>query len=334
MHHRQSSGNVLSEYGLLIGLIAVASVASLNLLGNSLSDGFGNLKGKLDNNYVASILGGPKGGSAATQSGPGTLSSSSAPGLSSGSGNIDTPYLPINLDASTDSNVTSSNGSQKVQAVKNSLSIAQQFSKMAEEAVGGHETYLQWLKDASMHSFALAGGEANYSIKDFPQLKTLTSITGSNDYNKNQDGLAEFKFTQASSIYSLQGTAWQLTQLKQQITTDSIKATPAQKAQALAMMNAQLTSFKNSYGDVINKYIEPDYSRVKMDALRQDFGADADTMAWTIDPETFSAHIQKAAPSIISSGSLDETPAIKTSLQTGLTTSSKATTIEQSTGSH
>jgi Flp pilus assembly pilin Flp len=324
MHYRQHPGNTASEYSLLIGLIAVASIAALNLLGNSLSNNYGNINNGLEKDYVSSFLGG-SGLMGSGKTGT-TGAGSNSPGLNltaTSGGSAQSLQFELNKTSSGENNNTGSEG--YVYAVQQSLSIGQQFAKLMEEAAGGDQSYIDWLKDAAKNSFLLAGGQAGYS-----QIPGV--LDGTANLNRDHASTDIMRQTnQAEGVRFIQSSAYQLEQLKKTIMTDAVKATPEQKAQALALVNAEIASLERSYGDVINQYILPGYTNLNLEALRKDFGDSVYSMAWTEHEDAYSSQIQANASTVLNSGSVDHNTAVKTSLQTGVTSSDRATSLEATT---
>lgn len=167
-------GNTLAEYAIIIGLIGVASIGALTVLGQSVNGNYDNLS---------------KGNSAKAMQAMSQMNftaASGSPGQSSASGpqaqyNVGSGSFQLADTSSGGTNVTSIEGN--VQAViGQGVQTAATMEKLADQVTD--PKLKDWYRKTSDMVFKLAGSQAAYEIGVNPNLAFATSLIPTGDQGK------------------------------------------------------------------------------------------------------------------------------------------------------
>lgn len=296
--HTPHKGNTLSEYALIIGLVALACIGSLSLFGNSTNNLLGQASQGKNKDSMLNMA----------QMKFGQQSSNPAPsgsGTSKTTGVTQPNATPANfniLNTSSDGvNATSVDGSSgKVQAVQRTLSAARDMQAKAANLPEG--ALKAWYMAAARETFLLAGNEASLSYK----MDNISELQALAEPNMTPgDALYEI-----SNHYSLLGSF--LLSLPPNITA-------AERSTALGSVNNVLNSLKTEYAEPLGKYTNMVVNNGQPSMTINSLNLYADNMTYGQQNYTKSAEdIQKLATTALSDGSVSKTPAVQTSLETGL----------------
>lgn len=296
--HTPHKGNTVSEYAVVIGLVALACIGSLTLFGNSTNNLLGQAsqgKNKDSMLNMAQMKFGQQ------SSNPSQTASVAYQAAVIAQPNATPASLHLQNTSSDGVNATSVDGSSgKVQAVQHTLSAARDMQAKAANLPEG--ALRQWYLAAARETLLLAGNEASLSYKmdNITQLQTLAepNMTAG-------DALYEI-----SNHYSMLGSF--LLSLPPNITA-------AERSTALASVNNVMNSLKTEYAEPLGKYTNMVVNNGQPSMTINTANLYADNMTYgqqnyTKTPED----IQKIAPTALSDGSVSKTPAVRTSLETGL----------------
>jgi|GEM_PF-5275711 len=270
MPHRSATGNTLVEYGILFGLVSVASVGAIAMFGGSTSELLGgqgtefdsattNVLARANNGVVVSGPGSGNPGQGGKSGVSNSWTSHFLPGANHTSnpgtaGSNATAYqADINSVASgggltlaggsgggtnatsMDGNVRVSEGEAAVYAVKQTLKVAQELQQMANAMDEG--PLKEWYKEAARYTLLLAGSEATYSYTAHGEqgLKLL----------------ADTSLASQDALWSIQQNRLQLGNKLYDFPSAMY---PGEQAQALSMVNSVLDTMWQQYGGTLDRY--------------------------------------------------------------------------------
>lgn len=301
-------GNTIAEYSIMIGLVALASVGALSMFGGSVSKLLGlssqgeakTAMQKMSSMEFAAAGQAPIGGSNPSGGGgakalPNGVASKMALGL-------------MSTSSSGGVNATSVDGSNsKVQTVQKSLTVAQRLQQVADSLPEG--ALKLWYENAANNSLLLAGHEASLSYKL--------------DNNQSLKSLADANLGPGDALYGIQNY---YSQLGVSLISIPAEATPAQRQEAMALINGELGSLKTSYADTLSKYMTVTDNAGRTSMQLNTTNLLSDNLPIGVSNYTKSAaNIKELAPAILSSGAADGTPEVKSSLTTGLVMDTRST---------
>jgi len=146
-------GNALSEYGLILALIALLGIGSLQFLGGSLSGLFNNTGNELKSGRMSKLVSMDFSDAAGQNGGnrmAGTLGTDPSTGL---------PGMGLADTGGSGTNTTSTDGMTAKTAALSSFDIAKDFSNLANETTS--EPYRSYLKEMSDLAYWMGGAEGH-----------------------------------------------------------------------------------------------------------------------------------------------------------------------------
>ena len=296
--HAPHKGNTLSEYALILGLVALACIGSLSLFGNSTVALVGQASQGQHHDQMLNMsmmnFGNQQAGS--------TADSASASSGANTPQAVNTPAHLILLNTSGGGvNATSVDGSNgKVQTVQQALNAARAMQAKADATQ--NPALKAWYLAAARETFLLAGNEASLSYK----MDNLTELKA----------LAETNMTPGDALYEISN---HYSMLGSFLLSLPPNITATEKSTALASVNNVLGSLKTQYADTLAKYTNMAVYNGQPVMTINAPNLYADQMVYGQQNYTKSPEdIQKLAPTALSDGSVSKTPAVQTSLETGL----------------
>lgn len=273
MPQRNAKGNTLVEYGILFGLISVASVGAITLFGGSTSQLLGGQGTEFDS-ATTNVLVRANNGTTLANATPGGSNPGRKPGATGSwtdgfmnligapgsenqalSGNsvatqtqadinsvTATKGIPLSGGGNGGTNATSmdgntiASGSQSAyQAVQQTLKLAEQLNQMADTV--DDEALKAWYKEAARYTLLLAGSEATFSYKA--------------DGVENLALLADTDLASQDALWSIQQNRLLL---GNKLYDFPSALYPGQQAQAISMVNSVLDTMWNQYGGTLDRY--------------------------------------------------------------------------------
>ncbi|HEY9687238.1 MAG TPA: hypothetical protein V6C52_09705 [Coleofasciculaceae cyanobacterium] len=286
------SGNVLTEYGIIIALVVILAIGAVTLLGRTTSDLFQNTEDQLANpavkDYMSLQFGSASGNVYDASMGSRVMSLNAQTGM---------PSIGIATSSSAPVNATSIDG--MVTSSQQTLTLATQMDQLAL-TITDPKT-VQWLEKITQYTHYMAGAEGDYSgvqalTVSTPDSSTYTSANSLMDIYRYQQALEKLINSPPKDASP---------QDIQQITTLAMDAWNNAET-----FNAQLQPYLKNNGDIDNGALAKsnlaNSNNGKMTAKKYDQLVKYDTL-------------QQNVVTASSDGSATNTPALQSTLQDAVT---------------
>ncbi len=252
------TGNTLSEYAIILGLIAVASVGALSLMGNSLSTQFDtvNQGNAHDSMTRMSNLNFDNGGKPSSNGG------AQLPGKSIGANGY-----PLANVSSSGTNATSMDGNAR-KTLSVSYEVANKMLAMANQV--DDPALKAWYKEAATRTLKLASSQAAYELASRNitdpdnQVSSLLGIKnnvrfGTDDAVKSIIQWQESLKTQLSQLSGIRTASPAEIQAAQNLTVSVLDANNVQYSDAIVKTDISRASV-----------LDPDVNKIKKEAYSLD----------------------------------------------------------------
>lgn len=201
MIHKATAGNTLSEYGILMGLVVVASLISVNLLGDSVNTLFGKTDQTMKSGEAQKLVSLNFGGGGTTgTSGSGNGQTIGITGSPSSDSHINAK-LKVSEGNSSGLNATAAEGAtNKVDAAYQNANFAVQMENRLSTSMD--PALYDWASKITRYSKLAAGAEGvlnNLSAFETSQNNTALSA----EQSANTDGLTNNLIDYQSSLKNL-----------------------------------------------------------------------------------------------------------------------------------
>ena len=310
----KAPGNTLPEYAILLGLIAILCIGAIGSLGGSISNLF-----TLPTEWSSHEQGAETGGSnilvSGASGGSGGQGANASSGSNTGNAVVDfvSNLLPetgsaSGLDGSSgvSTNVTSVDGkTAQVQGVQQTLSSAKAMQDTIASLPDG--PLKEWYKQVISEVYLIAGTEATFSYAKY----NIISLAP----------LAQTNMPQGDALFE---TANHFHNLNTFMATLPSGITDSQRATAIAAVTGVIDNLKSGYSDALSKYTTVSTDNNGITTMQVNIASlIEDNIAFGQANYTKQAsEVAQLAPTMLSNGSTDQTPAVKDTLTSGLTASS------------
>lgn len=248
-------GNTLSEYALILVLVAVAGIGALSLLGQSTSDLLVSSSDGETHESMMRLVSMDFGGS-------GSYSGTGGTGPVSGNGSPSVP-TPVNLrmveSGSGGVNVSSAEGIRinipgAPEPVNKSLTTARQFEYLATHST--NPAMAKLYQDIADEAYFLAISQASFEVvnkgKDDTYLKNMTKFI-----DKLEGSPVTKMMTSLKSIDQWTGS---LGKHREEILNAQVLS-PAERESVLLMLDGAIGESRNQYDNILTQ--NPDYQKVE-----------------------------------------------------------------------
>jgi len=252
------SGNTLSEYAIILGLIALASVGALSLMGNSISAQFDTVnQGNAHDTLTRMSNLNFETGKPSSGNGAGQLSGKS----------IDANGYPLANVSSSGTNATSMDGNVK-KNLSVSYNVANKMLAMAEQV--SDPALKAWYQEAATRTLKLASSQAAYELASRNitnpdnQVSSLIGIKnnvtfGTDDAVKSIIQWQESLKTQLSLLSGIRTASPAEIQAAQELTVSVLDANNVQYSNAIVKTDISKASV-----------LDPDVNKIKKEAYSLD----------------------------------------------------------------
>jgi hypothetical protein len=233
---KRQHGNVLTEYGLLLGLLALASVGGLTFMGNSTANLMGQNTNNLNGRSVQDLVSLNFGKSGKTTNNPSASTVLNPTVAATGTA---AASLPLTSGSSGETNTTSTEGGRKLLTYE---SLSQADTVMQIAAASTDPATKDWANNVAKYLYWMGGAEGSFS--GISQLAIPTNKVSTSD-SKGNTNSTTYAYTQDNALKDLKAYNAALQKLL---------ANPPTSASSADI--AQVTSLSQESSNTANQFIQ------------------------------------------------------------------------------